>query len=122
MAEGFCRHLKSNIFNVYSAGTTTHGLNPRAVKAMSTHGVDISNHTSKTSEDLKDIKFDFVFTVCSHAHENCPYHEAEKIIHTGFDDPPFLTKDMMNENEIMAVYDRVALDIKKMIENIEELL
>ena len=33
MAEGWARHLKSDVIEAFSAGIETHGLNPYAVKA-----------------------------------------------------------------------------------------
>lgn len=120
MAEGWGRALQGEHFNFYSAGTKKHGLNPRAIKVMSEAGVDISHHESSTTEELGDVEMDFVFTVCSDAHENCPYFPGGKIIHVGFDDPPRLTKDMLDEEEILAVYRRVRDEIKAMVENISK--
>jgi arsenate reductase len=56
MAEGLCREFKGNIFNAYSAGIKTHGLNPLAVKVMKEIGIDISHHYSKTPDDLEQQK------------------------------------------------------------------
>jgi arsenate reductase len=63
---------------------------------------------------------DFVFTVCSDAHENCPYFPNGKVIHTGFDDPPRLTEAMSSEEEILSVYRRVRDEIKEMVTTIEK--
>ena len=91
MAEGWGKKLLSSKYEFYSAGTKTHGLNPKAVLVMKEKKVDISNHTSKNVNDLQNIKFDFVFTVCGHADETCPaYLKKAKVIHVGFDDPPKL--------------------------------
>ncbi|MCO4755009.1 MAG: arsenate reductase ArsC [Bacteriovoracaceae bacterium] len=118
MAEGWGKALKSDKFNFFSAGTKKHGLNPRAVEVMSEVGIDISKHESNTTDELAE-KMDFVFTVCSDANENCPFFPGGKIIHVGFDDPPRLTKEMTDEDEILPVYRRVRDEIKKLIENIE---
>jgi len=84
MAEGWTRHLKSAIIEPYSAGIETHGLNPRAVKVMAEAGVDISSHRSKRLEEVMDVDFDYVVTVCDHAHESCPLFPGKaKIIHPG---------------------------------------
>lgn len=120
MAEGWGKFLKSDQFNFYSAGTKKHGLNPRAIEVMKEVGVDITGHQSNTTDELPDIKMDFVFTVCSDAHENCPYFPGGQIIHTGFDDPPRLTIDMKDENEILSVYRRVRDEIKTMVLDIEK--
>ena len=120
MAEGFGKALKSHKFNFFSAGTKTHGLNPRAIKVMSELGVDISSHESKTTDQIKDNVMDFVITVCADAQENCPYFPGGKIIHVGFDDPPRLTLEMTDEEDILNVYRRVRDEIKIMVENIEK--
>ena len=120
MAEGFGKALKGDEFNFFSAGTKKHGLNPNAVKVMSEAGVDISSHESNTTDELPQVSMDYVFTVCSDAHENCPYFAGGKIIHVGFDDPPRLTKEMKNEEDILDVYRRVRDEIKAMVKNIEE--
>ncbi len=119
MAEGWGKSLLGDKFNFYSAGTTKHGLNHRAVKVMAEAGVDISNYESNITSELPESHMDFVFTVCSDAHENCPYFPGGEIIHTGFDDPPRLTKEMTNEEEILDVYRRVRDEIKKVVENLE---
>lgn len=120
MAEGWGKALKADSFNFYSAGTKKHGLNPNAIKVMQEAGVDISNHQSNTTDELPDVKMDFVFTVCSDAHENCPFFPGGKIIHVGFDDPPRLTKEMTDEEAVLSVYRRVRDEIKDMVTNIEE--
>jgi len=89
MAEGWTRHLKGDVIEPYSAGIEKHGLNSLAVKAMAEAGVDISRHESKVVSELPTMDFDFVVTVCGHAHETCPYFPSKaKIVHVGFDDPP----------------------------------
>ena len=93
MAQGWCRHLKGDIIEAYSAGIETHGLNPIAVRVMAEAGVDISGHRSKHLDELKDINFDYVVTVCDNAHESCPMFPGRtKVVHVGFDDPPRLAK------------------------------
>ena len=120
MAEGWGKALKTDYFNFYSAGTKKHGLNPNAVRVMKEAGVDISSHESNTTDELPDVTMDFVFTVCSDAHENCPFFPGGKIIHVGFDDPPRITKEMNDEEEILPVYRRVRDEIKEMVTNIEK--
>ena len=123
MAEGLCREHMGNLFYAYSAGIETHGLNPRAVKVMGEVGIDISDHTSKTVDSFNGMVFDYVVTVCGHAHETCPYFPARtKVLHKGFEDPPFLTADMVAEEEILSVYRRVRDQIKAFILELPEVL
>lgn len=122
MAEGFCRHLWGNEFNVYSAGTKKHGMNERAIKVMKEVGIDISSHFSKTVEELPKVTYDYVITVCDAAKETCPYFPGGKIIHVGFQDPPSLTKNMADEEEILKVYRRVRDEIGEAIKNLSQIL
>jgi arsenate reductase (thioredoxin) len=123
MAEGWAKHYFKLKYNFYSAGTEKHGLNLRAVKVMNESGVDISGHYSKTLEDLKDVKFDIVFTVCGHAHENCPiFFGAPKVLHVGFDDPPKLSIGLSNEEEILSHYRRVRNEIENFTKTLESYL
>ncbi len=118
MAEGICRHLWGQNFNVYSAGTKKHGMNERAIKVMSELGIDISSHYSKTVEELPPVTFDYVVTVCDAAKETCPYFPGGKVVHMGFQDPPTITKDMTDEEEILKVYRRVRDEINDTIKNL----
>lgn len=119
MAEGWGKHLLGDKFNFYSAGTKKHGINERAVEVMGEVGVDISKHESNITGELPESHMDYVFTVCSDAHENCPFFVGGKIIHVGFDDPPKLTKEMSNKEDILNVYRRVRDEIKEVVTNLE---
>lgn len=120
MAEGWGKALKADSFNFFSAGTEKHSLNPNAVKVMQEAGIDISQHQSNTTDEILNVRMDFVFTVCSDAHENCPFFPGGKIVHVGFDDPPRLTKEMKGKEEILSIYRKVRDEIKEMVMNIEK--
>lgn len=122
MAEGWCREIHSDHFEVYSAGTKKHGMNPYAVKVMEEAGVDISNHTSKIISELPTQEFDYVITVCENAKEQCPYLPGGLNFHRGFDDPPELTKDMESEEEKLQVYRKVRDEIKNFIAGLKDLI
>ena len=116
MAEGWIRHLKSELFDVWSAGIETHGLNPYAVKVMTEAGVDISTHRSKLVGDLMHIPFDYVLTVCDHANETCPlFPGTAKRIHHGFEDPPRLARNATTEEEVLDCYRRVRDTIREFV-------
>lgn len=123
MAEGLCRELLGDLLEAHSAGLETHGLNPRAVKVMGEIGIDISGSRSKTTEAFCDLEFDYVVTVCGHAHETCPCFPARtKVLHRGFEDPPKLTENMSSEEEILSVYRRVRDEIRSFVESLPEFL
>ncbi|HNR33917.1 MAG TPA: arsenate reductase ArsC [Candidatus Hydrogenedentes bacterium] len=123
MAEGWAKHLKPGAIEAYSAGIETHGLNPLAVKVMAEAGVDISSHRSKHVNEVKDIPFDYVVTVCGHANENCPFFPGKtKVVHVGFDDPPALAKGAATEDDALNVYRRVRDEIRRFVESLPESL
>jgi len=123
MAEGWTRHLKGNVIEPYSAGTNPHAVDPRAVKVMAEAGVDISGHKSKHVDDLPDIEFDYVVTVCDSAREACPFFPgATKIVHVGFEDPPRLALDAKTEEEALGHYRRVRDEIRDFVEKLPEAL
>jgi len=114
MAEGFTRALKADAIEVYSAGIEAHGVNPHAVAAMREVGMDISAQKSKTTNELPDIDFDYVITVCDNARETCPlFLRAGTMVHVGFDDPAAATG---SEEQIMAVFRRVRDEVRAFVE------
>lgn len=116
MAEGWARHLKGEQLEPYSAGIEKHGLNPTAVQVMAEVGVDISGHFSKTLDDLKDVQFDYVVTVCGHANETCPVFPGRaKVLHVGFDDPPRLARAESDPDKAVGHYRRVRDEIRHFV-------
>ncbi|MBT8763594.1 arsenate reductase ArsC [Desulfohalobiaceae bacterium Ax17] len=123
MAEGWAKRLKADVLEAYSAGVEKHGLNPLAVKVMSEAGVDISGHKSKLVEELDCQDFDYVITLCSHAHETCPVFPGQaKMIHRAFDDPPRLARNACNEEDALKYYRKVRDEIKQFIQEMPESL
>ncbi|TVQ50708.1 MAG: arsenate reductase ArsC [Phycisphaerales bacterium] len=121
MAEGWARHLKSDVIEPYSAGIEKHGLNPHAVAVMAEAGVDISGHTSKNLDELSDVPFDVVVTVCGHAHETCPMFPGDaKVIHHGFVDPPKLAANESEPEKALDHYRRVRDEIRAFVESLPE--
>jgi arsenate reductase len=116
MAEGWARALRGDVIEPYSAGIETHGMNPRAVKVMAEAGVDISGQRSKHVDELADVAFDVVVTVCDRANESCPFFPGNvKRIHVGFDDPPALAKNAASEEEALDHYRRVRDEIREYV-------
>ncbi len=116
MAEGWAKALKSDTIEAYSAGVEKHGLNTFAVKVMGEAGVDISKQVSKIVNDLPDIQFDYVITLCGHANETCPFFPAgTKKIHVGFDDPSVLAKESKTEDDALRHYRRVRDELREFV-------
>lgn len=118
MAEGWARHLLPDRLAAYSAGTKPQGLNSLAVRAMQEAGVNISRYTSKSLDELRDIRFDYIVTVCDSARESCPVVPARVAIHQSFDDPPYLARLETSDDAAMPHYRRVRDEIRTFIESL----
>ena len=121
MAEGWTRHLKASLIEPYSAGVEPHGIDARAVMAMTEVDIDISQHRSKDVSEVEHIEFDSVVTVCDRAHESCPFFPARaRVVHVGFEDPPRLAAAASTDREAMAHYRRVRDEIRAFVEKLPE--
>lgn len=123
MAEGWARALHGDTWEAYSAGVETHGLNSLAVRVMAEVGVDISGHRSKRVDELGEMAFDLVVTVCDNAAERCPvFPRGATCLHVGFDDPPRLAKECKTEDGRLQCYRRVRDEIRAFVSTLPECL
>ncbi len=77
-------------FEVFSAGSHPTGrVNPLAVRTLrEKYSLDASDARSKSWDEFKGVKFDFVITVCDNAKEACPVWPGQPMIaHWGSPDP-----------------------------------
>ena len=110
MAEGWIRYYAGDSADVYSAGIEAHGLNKNAVKVMKDAVIDISGYKSKTIEELPDINFDFIITVCDNAKEKCPYLPGDGVrLHKSFPDPAKFSGD---EESILKAFSELRDEIE----------
>ncbi|MEM7082481.1 MAG: arsenate reductase ArsC [Pseudomonadota bacterium] len=118
MAEGFARHYWGDRYTVLSAGIEKHGLNERAVQAMRDSGIDISDHQSKTLDEVQG-RPDVVVTVCGHADQTCPVLTGPiRKLHVGFNDPPTMALDASSDAEAMVHYREVRDEIEAFIKEL----
>lgn len=118
MAEGYLRSFVGDLAVVESAGTQAQGLNPLAVKVMAMDGVDISGHRSKTMQEVQEMTFDLIVTVCDHAAESCPtVPVVVRRIHAGFPDP---AKAQGSDDDILNEFLKVRDMIKVFCANLAE--
>lgn len=68
MAEGFLRAFAGGRFEIESAGTRATRVHPLAIAVMRELGIDISQHESKSVDDVGE-RWDVVVTVCD---ASCP--------------------------------------------------
>jgi arsenate reductase (thioredoxin) len=100
-------------WRAYSAGTKPAGyVHPVALSALAEIGIDHKGR-SKSVDELRDVPFDLVVTVCDSAAEECPLWLGNgKRVHMGFADP---AKATGNDEEMIAVFREVRDDIARKI-------
>jgi arsenate reductase (thioredoxin) len=89
-AEYFLRRLGGKRFQAYSAGANPGGVvNPITLAVLRDRfHIDASDARSKSWDELRNVPFDFVITVCDNARETCPVWPGQPIVaHWGVDDP-----------------------------------
>lgn len=123
MAEGWARELLGGSFSVESAGVEIHGMNQNAVRVMAEVGIDLQLQRSQHIDEFDLKKFDYIVTVCDHAHESCPVVPAEcRILHKSFDDPPRLAGMAATEEEKIECYRKVRDQIRAFIVELPKIL
>ena len=109
MAEAFARIHGRGRVQVYSAGSRPSGeLNPKAIEAMRRIGYNLSQHRSKSFQEIPDIEFDFVATmVCG---DECSLVRAKLREEWNIPDP----KDF-SDAEFSAVRDKIESRVVTML-------
>jgi protein-tyrosine-phosphatase/two-component sensor histidine kinase len=86
LAEGFARKLAPAGCRVYSAGSIPTTVHPSAVVVMAEVGVDLSDHFSKSVDDIPLDRIGTFITLCEE--EVCPaVPGVVERLHWGFPDP-----------------------------------
>jgi len=105
MAEGLVNYDLAGKVKAFSAGVRPSRVNPMAIQVMAELGIDISQHLSKSIDDLAGEQFDLVITVCDRAAEQCPiFPGGTEVMHVGFPDP---AKATGTKAEVLPVFRRV---------------
>jgi arsenate reductase len=121
MAEGFAHHLRADDMEAFSAGVAPKGIDPRATRAMAEVGIDISNQNSTSLDEVKQMEFNYVVTLCDNAQRSCPsFPGRTRVTHVGFEDPPKLAEHAKDEEEAMDHYRRIRDEIRAFVESLPE--
>jgi arsenate reductase (thioredoxin) len=111
LAEYFLRRLDPAHFETFSAGANPKGrVNPYVVEILRDgYHIDATAARSKSWEEFKSVKFDFVITVCDRARESCPVWPGQPIVaHWGSEDPD---SAQGSEEEKRQAVKKVAVEI-----------
>lgn len=116
LGEYLLRAKGKGRFEVHSAGSKPTGrVNPLAVRTLwEKYGVDASEARSKSWDEFRDVKFDFVITVCDNAKEACPVWPGQPMVaHWGSPDPAGAEG---SDEEKYRVFVNVASQIARRVE------
>ena len=90
IGEYLLRALGRGRFETFSAGAQPAGrVNPLALRVLrERYGIEAAGARSKSWDEFRDVKFDFVITVCDKARESCPIWPGQPVVgHWGSPDP-----------------------------------
>jgi arsenate reductase len=111
LAEYFLRRLDPAHFEAFSAGANPKGrVNPYVVELLRDgYHIDATGARSKSWDEYREVKFDFVITVCDNARETCPVWPGQPIVaHWGSQDPDAIEGTEAEKRQIIK---KVALEI-----------
>ncbi|MGC4100506.1 arsenate reductase ArsC [Ferruginibacter sp.] len=114
MSQAFAKMAGGENVEAYSAGSKPSGIvNPKAIAAMKELGYDLSQHESKSLDEVKAFApFDAVVTMgCGDA---CPWMPARQFIDWQIPDPKNMEPAAFNE-----VRDLIQQKVKALIETLQ---
>ena len=118
MAEAWARTLWPAPYQAVSAGTHPQGMNPVTATVMAEVGIDLSEHWSKSVDDLDLATVDVLATVCDSAYEACPHIPGVPVaVHHSFPDPYAAGLDP-TDDAVLNVYRAVRHEIKTWVEQL----
>jgi arsenate reductase len=114
MAEGILRSLGGDRIEACSAGTIASRVHPLALQVMAERGIDLRRQRSKSLDEYKDQRFDYVITVCDDANASCPvFPGITERLHWSIPDP-----SAAEESEQERAFERVAVDLTTRIQEL----
>ncbi|MGD1029643.1 MAG: arsenate reductase ArsC [Opitutaceae bacterium] len=116
IGEYLLRSKSRGRFEAYSAGVQPRGkVNPLAIWVLKDrYGIDAADARSKSWEEFKDVKFDFVITVCDNARESCPDWPGQPVIaHWSSPDPAAVEG---TDEQKKAFFTQIAMQLALRIE------
>lgn len=88
MAEALLRNKASDLFDVFSAGTTPGEIDPRTLDAISRFGLGVEGLRAKSVEEFAGQHFDLIITLCDKARKECgSYPHYSELMAWDFEDP-----------------------------------
>ena len=119
IAEGLAKAMLGSNHNIQSAGSIPSGkVHPHAIATMKDIGIDLSDHYSKSTDDLDDNflkNLDYAITLC--AEEVCPVlPDSVNSLHWMNEDPANENyTELQLQNSFMTTRENIYKLIKKLM-------
>ena len=115
MAEALLNRFRGDKYEGYSAGVRPGTrVDPYVIDVLAEIGIDASKAQPKSVEEMLDIYFDIVVTVCDSAREECPiYPGGSELMHRSFTAPSSFEGDA---DETIQQYRKLRDEMRAWIE------
>ena len=106
------KRLDSAHFDVTSAGIDCGEMHPLAIEVMKEVGIDLEGTVPKRAQDLLNLDFDFVITLCDRARVACPEFPKAELVHWRFNDPFVAMEDIKRKRLFESLRDQIAQRVR----------
>lgn len=110
LAQALLRHTDSEHFEAFSAGTAPTQVDPRTFDTLSPLGVSTEGLRSKSLDEFRGERFDYVITLCDKAAAQCQsLPGAGEALAWSFEDPATSTKPDAFRHALHEIHERIKM-------------
>jgi len=110
LAEALLRHTDSEHFAAFSAGSRATEVDPRTLAALQHAGVDVEGLRSKSLEEFKGERFDYVISLCDLSAIECEtLSGAGEVLAVHFEDPVTSDKPEAFRHTLHEIHERIKM-------------
>ncbi|MGH8353236.1 MAG: arsenate reductase ArsC [Pseudomonas sp.] len=110
LAEALLRHTDAERFAAFSAGSRPGAVDPRTLEALRHVGVDAEGLRSKSVDELKGERFDYVITLCDQAAGECQaLPGAGEVLAWHFEDPATSGRPEAFRHTLHEIHERIKM-------------
>ena len=102
IAEALLTAMDPEHFEACSAGIERGEMHPLTVEVMKEIDIDLQGRTTRSVDDVQQLPFDIVITLCDRARFLCPKLTQAEVVHWRFDDP-LLVSDCVKQKRMFRV-------------------
>ncbi|MFJ2693091.1 arsenate reductase ArsC [Pseudomonas sp. NPDC087336] len=110
LAQALLMHTDSEHFEAFSAGATPTEVDPRTFEALSHIGVSTEGLRSKSIDEFRGERFDYVITLCDKAAAQClSLPAAGEALAWSFEDPVTSIKHNAFRHTLHEIHERIKM-------------